>query len=284
MASLDRSSAGTETRPRRPRFSACALLLVLAPGWVSSLSCRASRAETEVQQVTALARRPTLRNLARIRQIYAEAGPEARAIALRVLVSEGASQADAMARSALDDRSAVVRAAAAAAAIDLRDVQAGPALARLASEDTDWEVRCQALAALVVIDGDEAPGALARALTDPVGPVRQAAIRAVESFPTRHLLHPLAAAVSGDPLWQVRRGAAEALGRSGLGEAYAPLAEALLDENEFVRSAATRAIRSLESAGIPRPIEDPAQGAAAERTRAPEGTGRATVPGPAASP
>ncbi|WP_031077090.1 fumarate reductase/succinate dehydrogenase flavoprotein subunit [Streptomyces sp. NRRL S-118] len=172
--------------------------------------------------------------------------------------------------AALGSRDPVVRAAALSA---LRTLRLGDAeLFAPALADADIAVRIEAVRALVSVD---AAGELAAAAADPAREVRVATAKALAAVPDRGdavlvtldgLLRDedalvraasfqalatagcptrqAAAAVGAlaDPAWQVRAGAAAALGAAGSGDAVPALRASLGDANADVRKAAVLAL------------------------------------------
>ncbi|MFI7010507.1 fumarate reductase/succinate dehydrogenase flavoprotein subunit [Streptomyces sp. NPDC050145] len=158
--------------------------------------------------------------------------PLVRATALDVLRALRLGAADAYLRL-LDDPGIEVRIAAVRALVSV-DAQDALASART---DPAREVR------VAVARGLAAPDALAPLLDDPDALVRAAAFGTlgVVGCPPPHT-DPAVAALA-DPAWQVRAGAAAALGSAAPGPAVRALSGALADANADVRKAAVLALR-----------------------------------------
>jgi len=200
------------------------------------------------------ARHPTEANKVRIEALLRDDDRDVRTTALVVMESLDLERAQAMARTAIDDRDGLVR----AAAVEILGRNADPdlvqRLAALAVGDPVWQVRSRALEAIAAFPEDEAVrGAFERALGDSVRHVRRVALGAGTSSPGLVPVGALVPLATGDPDWENRVEAVRALGVSGDPAAYAGLDAAAGDPNEFVRAAAVRARGTLERSGTVRP-------------------------------
>ncbi|WP_309235912.1 fumarate reductase/succinate dehydrogenase flavoprotein subunit, partial [Amycolatopsis sp. SID8362] len=109
-----------------------------------------------------------------------------------------------------------------------------------AATDPSREVRVAVAAGLGTIGDPRSTGTVATLAADPDPLVRAAALTAAADLGTGGDLPELAFAALTDPAWQVRRGAATALG--ALAEPSEPLLGALEDEHPNVRRAAVQAL------------------------------------------
>ena len=149
-----------------------------------------------------------------------------------------------------------VRSTAAKLLGDLGDPAAAEALLPLLLEDSDPVVRQRAAESLALVGGTTAIEGLARAVEDPMKEVRLASVRGLRRLDPGYATPALARLVLDDTEWEVRVQAATALGRSGNPEVVPVLEAALQDDNEFVRSAATKGLETLATAGIRDAAED----------------------------
>jgi HEAT repeat protein len=87
---------------------------------------------------------------------------------------------------------------------------------------------------------------LAQGLDDPMQNVRLAAVTGLRKLDPRTAKPALARLLLEDSVWEIRVQAARALGLTGAPEVLPVLEAALYDPNEFVRSAASHALRVFE--------------------------------------
>ncbi|WP_410587069.1 fumarate reductase/succinate dehydrogenase flavoprotein subunit [Amycolatopsis sp. lyj-23] len=121
----------------------------------------------------------------------------------------------------------------------LVSLDAASALAHAAA-DAAREVRVAVAAGLGTIGDPRSTGTVSALAADPDPLVRAAALTAAADLGCGGGLAGLAAAALADPAWQVRRGAATALG--ALASPSEPLLAALADEHPNVRRAAVQAL------------------------------------------
>jgi HEAT repeat protein len=109
-------------------------------------------------------------------------------------------------------------------------------------EDPDRDVRASALVVLESVDAPRAVELARRALDDPDGLVRAAAVRVVGARPDPTLAGKLSALVVDDPVWQVRARAIEALAPADDPAVRDAYARAIGDSVKHVRRAALRGL------------------------------------------
>lgn len=140
-------------------------------------------------------------------------------------------------RLAVTDSNATIRLRAVAALADIDDEQAGTMLAA-ALQDQDAAVRQEAIVALSERHGAADVQALEQALTDPDSRVRESAIEALVTIGGEQSARALSVLVHvGDVTSRLQ--AVDALGAIGGDIAMASLHDALTDENDAVREAAS---------------------------------------------
>jgi HEAT repeat protein len=245
---------------------------------LSAVSCR-DRIEGRVSRVLNWERDPSAKNVDRIRESLADEDGQVRAGALAALVRLRVADAKERSRAALGDPDSAVRAAAVEGLLDLRDSEAVPGLARVAVADPDWRARRGAVEAVGALGALGGAADVLPALGDSSSQVRLAAVEAVARLGPAVALQPLAKLAEGDASWEVRAAAVEALGRTAVGEAYASLAVATRDPNEFVRGAAAAALRNMRRRGVAEPEEAmPSPAAPAPPGAVPPGRPPATGP------
>lgn len=142
------------------------------------------------------------------------------------------------------DSDPLVRRAAAKA---LTKVNAGEEALRRISRDPDWKVRLTALEALARVAGTAAISTLEESLGDSEGQVRE---RASELLAGLGVVEPVIEVLAGDPRPDVRRTAAEALGRSGDHRAAYPLLCSLAHEGVVLRGFVLKALRRILGSGL----------------------------------
>lgn len=196
-------------------------------------------------QIYDLQENPTEKNLQKMRERLADEDRDVRATALFALVSLNVPDAGELALAALADDDGFVRATAAKLLGDLGSPGAVPALGERLVQDPDPVARQRCAEALALIGGEAAEQALAPALEDPLKSVRLAAVKGIIELNPAAAFDALARMVATDEEWEIRVNAAQGLGRSGLPEAEPFLEAALEDGNEFVRAAATNALKAL---------------------------------------
>lgn len=102
-----------------------------------------------------------------------------------------------------------------------------------------------AVDALCRLGEKEALDHLIQALQHKIGQVRMAAVDGLGKLRATPAFDPICDLLKGDPMWEVRREAANALGRMGDPRAQSALAEALNDKDADVREAAAMALGNL---------------------------------------
>ncbi|MEV5311926.1 fumarate reductase/succinate dehydrogenase flavoprotein subunit [Streptomyces sp. NPDC052610] len=200
---------------------------------------RAAAAASLRELVETLPAEPALRDA--LTTALSEADPVVRAAALDVLRALRLGDAVLFARC-LPDADIAVRTEAVRALVS---VDAAAELARAAAADPSREVRvtiAKGLATVAAGGPDVARAALAGLLDDADALVRAAAYEALGTAGCPAPLAARAEAALADPAWQVRAGAATALGVGDPGLAVPALAKALADPNADVRKAAVRSL------------------------------------------
>ncbi|MEQ0563246.1 fumarate reductase/succinate dehydrogenase flavoprotein subunit [Amycolatopsis sp. NEAU-NG30] len=170
-----------------------------------------------------------------LRSALAVSDADVRSVALDVLRALRLGD-EALFTAALADPAVAVRLEAVRGLVSL---DAASALAG-AAPDTAREVRVAVAAGLGTIGDPRATGTVAALAADPDPLVRAAALTAAAGLGCGGDLPRLASAALADPAWQVRRGAATALG--ALAGPTEPLLAALEDEHPNVRRAAVQAL------------------------------------------
>ncbi|WP_103337260.1 fumarate reductase/succinate dehydrogenase flavoprotein subunit [Amycolatopsis sp. CA-126428] len=170
-----------------------------------------------------------------LRSALAVSDADVRSVALDVLRALRLGDAPLFAAS-LADPAVVVRLEAIRGLVSL---DAASTLAEAAS-DASREVRVAVAAGLGTIGDPRATGTVSALAVDPDLLVRAAALTAAADLGCGGNLADLAVAAAADPAWQVRRGAATALG--ALATPSEPLLGALEDEHPNVRRAAVQAL------------------------------------------
>jgi succinate dehydrogenase/fumarate reductase flavoprotein subunit/HEAT repeat protein len=200
---------------------------------------RAAAAASLRELVETLPAEPALRSA--LAAASSEADPLVRAAALDVLRALRLGDAGLFARC-LSDTDIGVRTEAVRALVS---VDAAAELARAAADDPSREVRvtiAKGLAAVAAGGPDVARAALAGLLDDPDALVRAAAYEALGTAGCPAPLAARAEAALAEAAWQVRAGAATALGVADSDLAVPALAKTLADPNADVRKAAVRAL------------------------------------------
>jgi len=193
---------------------------------------------------------PTAENRRRIREMLTDADPDIRATALNSLVGLRPDDAEGLALAALGDGHGFVRATAAKLVGDLGNREDAEILVEHLLGDPDPWVRQRAAEALEQLGGDVAASGLARALADPMDQVRLASVKAIRKVDPGAAKPVLARLLLEDAAWEIRVQAAGALGLAGDADFRQVLEAALDDESDYVRSAAARALESLDKAQV----------------------------------
>ena len=209
-----------------------------------------SRIDDRISRVYALGRRPSEANKDRIEALVRDQDRDVRATAIVVMQEIDPERAKRMASIALQDTDGLVRASA--VSLCVIDADTLPSLTELAVSDPVWQVRTRALDAIAPSGDPALQDTFTRALSDSVRHVRRSALRAAAEHPGLIPAERLSDVVVSDPDWENRVEAAGALGASKDPAAYVGLDAALADPNEFVRAAAARQRRTLETAGVAR--------------------------------
>ncbi|MFC9283657.1 fumarate reductase/succinate dehydrogenase flavoprotein subunit [Streptomyces collinus] len=224
----------TETAPAG---TGAALAAALAD---TDASVRATAAASLRELAETLAPDPLLRG--RLVAALSGADPVVRAAALDILRGLRTGDEDLFA-ALLADPDSGVRGAAVRALVS---VDATAAVARAAVAEPSREVRVTIAKALAGAGAAADPDVLLPALTELVGDadalVRAAAYEALGATGCPGPLAGRAEAALSDPAWQVRAGAATALGAADPGVAVPALATAVSDPNADVRKAAVLAL------------------------------------------
>jgi HEAT repeat protein len=210
-----------------------------------------SGVDGRIARAYSLARHPSEAHKNRIEALLGDKDRDVRATALVVMGGIDKVRARNMALASLADPDGLVRAAAVAICGEAADAETIRLLSAQAIDDPVWHVRARSLQAIAAADDPAVRDAFARALSDPVRHVRRAALIAGMGRPGLLPIDLVAKLAASDTDWENRVEAAIALGASKDPAAYAGLAAAAADPNEFVRTTATRERRELERAGIP---------------------------------
>jgi len=217
------------------------LLLLAASGCSKDVPGR-------VESVYELKLDPTEKNRGRIRALLADPSHDVRATALNALVSLGEADARQLASAAVDDESGFVRSIAIKLLGDLKAEESTAALVRRLRVDPDPIVRQRAAESLTRFGNEQASDGLRQGLSDPMKVVRLACVKGVRRLQPVDAVPALARLVLEDSMWEIRVQAAGALGRFGGAEIRPVLEKALDDPNEFVRSAASNALKAHAAA------------------------------------
>jgi len=193
---------------------------------------------------------PTDENRRQIREMLADADPDIRATALNSLIGLRPADAEALALAALDDEHGFVRATAAKLVGDLGNAEHAEVLVEHLLGDPEPWVRQRAAEALERLGGDVAATGLAGGLADPMEQVRLASVKAIRKVDPGAAKPVLARLLLEDAAWEIRVQAAGALGLAGDDDFSQVLQAALEDESEYVRSAAARALVSLDKTQV----------------------------------
>jgi HEAT repeat protein len=186
---------------------------------------------------------PTADNIERIRGWLEDPDRDVRATALNALIGLAVPDSADLATGALDDPDGFVRATAAKLLGDLGDARHVDAIGRLLDADPDPVVRQRAAESLMRLGGDAVLPYLTRGLADPMERVRRAAVQGVSKLDPLAAKEALVRLLHEDAVWEIRAEAAHALGLTGDPGIMPELERALEDANEYVRTAATNALR-----------------------------------------
>lgn len=232
-------------RYEREQMFAAGFPLILA-ACLLSLHC-GSRPEERRLSIYDLKADPTQENLQEIRDLLGDPDRDVRATALHAMIGLDAPDSATLALQGLRDNDGFVRATAAKLLGDLGDpAHVGP-LAACLERDLDPVTRLRAAESLARLGGTDALSPLVRGLADPMERVRMAAVDGLSEIDPLFASRELVQVLREDGVWEVRARAAHALGLSGIPEILPDLrAASLEDSNEFVRSAASNALRLHE--------------------------------------
>jgi len=186
---------------------------------------------------------PSAENIEKIRTFLTDPNRDVRATAVNSLVSLPVPDAAEIAETALGDSDGFVRSIAAMRMGDVGDASHVPQLVGLLKNDPDKIVRQRAAESLSMLGGEESLAGLMGGLGDPLDNVRLASAKGVRSLDPSAAIPQLSRMLLEDPTWEIRVQAASALGSTGDPDVLAVLESALEDDNEFVRSAASNALR-----------------------------------------
>jgi len=202
---------------------------------------------------------PTEENLAEIRLMLGDPDRDIRATALNALVGLEVPDSAELALAGLVDEDGFVRATAAKLLGDLDDPSTVGALRDALLGDSDAVARQRAAESLAELGGPDALEALSSGLGDPMQRVRLASVEGLRVLDPSYARDRLLALLVDDSVWEVRAQVARTLGTTGETEVRPALEAALGDPNEFVRSAATNALKMLDRvrAAAARKSEDP---------------------------
>jgi HEAT repeat protein len=209
---------------------------------LSSAAC-SERVEERIDTIYAAKAVPSEENVELIRGFLDDPDRDVRATAVNSLVSLDVPDAVPIALNALEDPDGFVRSIGAMRLGDVGDSRHASVLARHLREDSDGIVRQRAAESLASVGGDESVTALIVGLEDPMDNVRLAAVRGVRQLDPATAIPQLSRLLLEDPIWEIRVQAARALGSTGDPAVVAVLQSALEEENEFVSSAASNALR-----------------------------------------
>ena len=221
-------------------------LVVIGLGF---LGC-AENTEERIDAVYAAKAEPSAENVEIIRGFLTDPDRDVRATAVNSLVSLEVPDAADVAEAALQDPDGFVRSIAAMRMGDVGTASHVSLLVQLLANDPDKIVRQRAAESLSMLGGEESIAGLMTGLGDPLDNVRLAAARGVRALDASPAIPQLSRMLLEDPIWEIRVQAASALGSTGDPDVLAVLESALEDDNEFVRSAASNALR------VHRAVED----------------------------
>ena len=210
-----------------------------------------SGVDGRIARAYSLGRHPSEANKNRIAALLGDEDRDVRATALEVMGGIDKVRAKTMAMASLTDPDGLVRAAAVDLCGEGADAETIRLLSTQAIDDPVWHVRARSLQAIAASDAPAVRDAFVRALSDPVRHVRWAALKAGAGRPGLLPIDLLSKLAVSDTDWENRVEAVVALGASKDPAAYAGLAAAAADPNEFVRTTAAQERRELERAGIP---------------------------------
>jgi HEAT repeat protein len=186
---------------------------------------------------------PTEENIEKIRGWLDDPDRDVRATALNAMVGLAVPDSADLATSALHDPDGFVRATAAKLLGDLGDAGHVDAIGRLLDGDPDPVARQRAAESLTRLGGDAVVPYLIRGLADPMERVRLAAVQGVSKLDPLSARDALIRLLHEDAVWEIRAEAAHALGLTGDPGIRPELERALGDANEYVRTAASNALR-----------------------------------------
>jgi HEAT repeat protein len=219
--------------------------ILLAALCLCAVHCAEGTAERRAS-IYELRANPTQDNVERIRAMLSDADRDIRATALNALVGLEVADSAALAVGGLRDEDGFVRATAAKLIGDLGDPAHVGVLTKALLEDSDPVARQRAAESLEILGGEGALAALASCLDDPMERVRLACIDGLRKLDPGFAKAGLLRLLAEDSAWEVRAQAARTLGLTGDPEVVEALETALGDPNEFVRSAATNALKTHE--------------------------------------
>jgi len=228
-----------------PRFQRSRLAGVLVLACLTTVYCAGDTNERRTS-VYRLSADPSAENLAELRQMLGDPDRDIRATSLNALVGLEVQDAAELALAGLDDADGFVRATAAKLLGDLEDPSHAGALSRTLLSDSDATARQRAAESLAGLGGPEALEALSQGLGDPMERVRLASVDGLRVLEPSYARDRLFTLLVDDSVWEVRAQVARTLGVTGDPAVRPALEDALGDPNEFVRSAATNALKTLE--------------------------------------
>ena len=221
-------------------FAACLAVSVLL-----SLHC-SQTPEQRRASIYEIVKDPTEENQQRIRDMLSDPDRDVRATALNMMVTLGAPDVEKLVLEGLEDEDGFVRSIAAKLIGDLGNPQhAGGLVEHLLRDSNPW-VRQRAAESLAELEGSVAVQGLAWGLEDPLENVRLAAVTGLRKLEPGYDKPAMARLLLDDPVWEIRVQAARALGSTGDEDIRQVLEAALKDQNEFVRSAASHALKIHE--------------------------------------
>jgi HEAT repeat protein len=206
--------------------------------------------EERIDTIYAAKAEPSAENIERIRQFLEDPDRDVRATAVNSLIGLEVPDAADLAVAALRDPDGFVRSIAAMRLGEVGDSSHALLLVELLSSDPDKIVRQRSAESLAMLGGEASLKGLVAGLADPLDNVRLASARGVRALDPGAAIPQLSRMLLEDPTWEIRVQAATALGSTGDPNVVAVLESALEDDNEFVRSAASNALR------VHRAVED----------------------------